>query len=67
LKSTPIWEIEGAEWSESSVHTAGGYSIRFPRVVRIRDDKGWEDHTNLKLMLDLARNKKEFEIKKGAG
>eukprot|EP00116_Pleurobrachia_bachei_P001753 sb/3462015/ len=30
-KSSPVWEITGAEFSQSSVHTAGGISIRFPR------------------------------------
>ena len=60
-----MWEIEGAEFSLTSTHTAGGYSIRFPRMIKMRDDKDWESHTNLSLFLDLAQNKKEFSMKKG--
>ena len=42
-----MWEITGAEFSQSSAHTAGGVSIRFPRVTRIRDDKDWRTATDL--------------------
>ena len=42
-----MWEISGAEFSQSNVHTADGVSIRFPRVTRIRGDKDWETATNL--------------------
>lgn len=43
----PVWEIAGSEFSKSSNHTADGISIRFPRVVRIRDDKDFSNHTNI--------------------
>ncbi|KHJ81446.1 ATP dependent DNA ligase region [Oesophagostomum dentatum] len=46
-KDAPVWEITGAEFSKSDKHTAGGISIRFPRVTRIRDDKNWESATSL--------------------
>ena len=42
-----MWEISGAEFSQSNIHTADGVSIRFPRVTRIRSDKDWETATNL--------------------
>ncbi len=63
LFRTPIWEIAGNEWSNSVHHTAGGYSVRFPRMIRFRPDKSWEDHTKLSYLLELASTKKEFEIK----
>ncbi|VDN27884.1 unnamed protein product [Cylicostephanus goldi] len=47
-----------AEFSKSENHTAGGISIRFPRVTRIRDDKDWESATS------LAELKKLFETSK---
>ena len=42
-----MWEITGAEFSKSTAHTAGGISVRFPRVTRIRDDKDWTNATDL--------------------
>ena len=43
-----VWEIRGAELTLSPVHKAGvglvdkqrGMSLRFPRFLRVRDDKG---------------------------
>lgn len=40
-------EITGAEFSVSEHHTAGGISIRFPRVTRIRKDKTPQQATSL--------------------
>ena len=42
-----VWEIIGAEFSKAEIHTADGISIRFPRVQKFRDDKGWEEATDL--------------------
>lgn len=47
LQRAPVWEITGAEFSKSEMHTADGISIRFPRMTRIRDDKDWQSATNL--------------------
>lgn len=47
LQDAPVWEITGAEFSKSEMHTADGISIRFPRMTRIRDDKDWKTATNL--------------------
>lgn len=47
LQTAPVWEITGAEFSKSEMHTADGISIRFPRMTRIRDDKDWKTATNL--------------------
>jgi len=50
----PVWEIVGPEFTKSDKHTANGISIRFPRMVGIRDDKTWESATTLnELMVTL--------------
>lgn len=46
-QKAPVWEITGAEFSKSEMHTADGISIRFPRCTRMRDDKDWKTATNL--------------------
>lgn len=43
----PINLFVGAEFSKSDNHSAGGISIRFPRVTRIRNDKDWNSATSL--------------------
>ena len=34
-----VFEVSGAEFSDSKSHSADGISIRFPRITKIRDDK----------------------------
>ena len=46
-KTSPVWEIVGAEFSKADIHTAGGISIRFPRITKFRDDKNWQTATSL--------------------
>lgn len=58
-KTAPVWEITGTEFSKSDLHTAGGISIRFPRVTKIRDDKTWKNATSLKRMHELYKKSKE--------
>ncbi|XP_062261926.1 DNA ligase 3 [Platichthys flesus] len=55
----PVWEITGAEFSKSEMHTADGISIRFPRMTRVRDDKDWKTATNLHQLKELFRISKE--------
>ncbi|XP_077596050.1 DNA ligase 3 [Stigmatopora nigra] len=58
-EQAPVWEITGAEFSKSEMHTADGISIRFPRMTRIRDDKDWKSATNLPQLKELYRISKE--------
>ncbi|XP_052819765.1 DNA ligase 3-like [Mya arenaria] len=58
-KAAPIWEISGAEFSKAEVHTADGISIRFPRVTKVRDDKSWEEATDLPRLKVLFKKSKE--------
>ncbi|XP_036975066.1 DNA ligase 3 [Acanthopagrus latus] len=58
-EKAPVWEITGAEFSKSEMHTADGISIRFPRMTRVRDDKDWKTATNLHQLKELFRISKE--------
>ena len=49
-----VWEITGAEFSSSSVHSTL-ISIRFPRVTKIRDDKGVKDATTFQELIKLEK------------
>jgi DNA ligase 1 len=56
-----VWEIRGAEFSESPVHTAGvgflphekGISVRFPRFICQRSDKSVHEATSVKELVHL--------------
>ncbi|KAK3908725.1 DNA ligase 3 [Frankliniella fusca] len=58
-KDTQVWEITGAEFTQTEVHTADGISVRFPRVTRIRSDKTWEQATSLPELRALYKKSKE--------
>ncbi|KAJ8022059.1 DNA ligase 3 [Holothuria leucospilota] len=58
-KKAPVWEIIGAEFSKSDIHTAEGISIRFPRVTRMRNDKDYTTATNLPRLRTLFEKSKE--------
>jgi len=54
-----VVEIVGAEFTKSPNHTCGrehgqGYALRFPRLVRIRDDKKATQATTVKEILQMA-------------
>lgn len=59
-KTSPVWEIFGTEFSKSEVHTAAGISIRFPRILKMRDDKTSEEATSVQRLMVLFEKSKEY-------
>merc|ERR1711923_288100 len=66
----PVWEITGAEFSKAELHTAGGISIRFPRVTKERHEKTWTTATSLEELRHLyneSKNNIDIKIETGGG
>eukprot|EP01017_Pseudomicrothorax_dubius_P030601 TRINITY_DN3834_c0_g1_i12.p1 TRINITY_DN3834_c0_g1~~TRINITY_DN3834_c0_g1_i12.p1 ORF type:complete len:271 (-),score=63.88 TRINITY_DN3834_c0_g1_i12:111-923(-) len=59
-----VWEVRGADIQISPVYSAGvgrvdpqkGLGLRFPRLVRLREDKGPYDATSSNFIVDLYRS-----------
>lgn len=64
LEPTVVWEVKAADFSLSPVHQAGvglvhenrGIALRFPRLVRVRDDKTPELATAAEQVADMYKS-----------
>jgi DNA ligase 1 len=61
-----VWEIRGADFTLSPVYPAAqsllgerGVSLRFPRFIKVRDDKGIEQATSSEQLASMYEKQSE--------
>ncbi len=64
-----VVEVRADEITQSPMHTAGkekgsetGYALRFPRILRLRNDKEPEQATTVKEIVNMYHNQKRVKI-----
>eukprot|EP00747_Dinoflagellata_sp_TGD_P183069 gnl/TRDRNA2_/TRDRNA2_37735_c0_seq1.p1 gnl/TRDRNA2_/TRDRNA2_37735_c0~~gnl/TRDRNA2_/TRDRNA2_37735_c0_seq1.p1 ORF type:complete len:774 (-),score=201.92 gnl/TRDRNA2_/TRDRNA2_37735_c0_seq1:267-2411(-) len=75
FEACQVWEIRAADLSISPVHTSAmgqkadgkGIGLRFPRFLRIRDDKGPEDATSADQIVEMFEAQASIASGAGAG
>lgn len=63
-----VVEVRADEITQSPMHTAGkekegtGYALRFPRILKLRNDKSPEQATSVQEIIDMYNNQKRVKV-----
>ncbi|MEK6901993.1 MAG: DNA ligase, partial [archaeon] len=62
-----VVEVRADEITQSPMHTAGrkdgtGYALRFPRILKLRNDKEPEQATTVKEIITMYQNQKRVKV-----